>query len=544
MEKKHNFLSAYLCGTKLYDVKTFYDMYDELKKSKERVPLYLYTINLIDKFRFNTWDKKIIDGNLIIKNETKNITVKFKLDAYLSNINPLLLGITSDEYNVEYSEDRKNVNVYFSEELASVLKQKKCENHSILAGIDDDFSDLLTEKLFKSYVKVGDLLLAIMEQLNGSQGSASDFNKRNLIADILNFLKIDDLKELSIDDLSFNANDLNDFKTCFDNILEREIEDYQSRGGNPYEYEEIINYLEKNFIEKLVGTLVQEEYIKGIYREILNIYSGCNFQENDINEILIESLVGYFEHTFDKSGIMKIYYQNHIADINSKKIEETFFIPDGDKIKIASLQVWEIIGDKSFKSYLETENIKAISIQNLYIGQAFGTNGNRTVLERIGAGHEKLQRAQSYCPDDKEIALLFFYMNPKSIFLKTPGDEDLGSQFSEFLNLDKNIPNSELVNICEIGLINFFKPQLNKDFVNGDFTEEDLRKYSSVKNIMQNYEGIILEVDCAQYSLAIETASRKGDSAFTSDKRFIKGYLSDSNIQIKGELFSHFNEYD
>ena len=90
---------------------------------------------------------------------------------------------------------------------------------------------------------------------------------------------------------------------------------------------------------------------------------------------------------------------------------------DSLEFELLNIRLWDILGNKKFLDYIENEDFKILALENLYIGQAFGKAGNRNVFDRIGEGHEKLQRIISTVPSNKEVALLFFSMRPKRKFI-------------------------------------------------------------------------------------------------------------------------------
>ncbi|WP_438832281.1 hypothetical protein [Streptococcus pluranimalium] len=76
------YLEIIMTGTKLLTVKEFYDYCDELKSSsKDKLPLFLYSFNLIDKFTFS----KFKDSNTIVRinNNNQNTHTKLNIGEYL-----------------------------------------------------------------------------------------------------------------------------------------------------------------------------------------------------------------------------------------------------------------------------------------------------------------------------------------------------------------------------------------------------------------------------------------------------------------------------
>lgn len=87
------YLEMIMTGTKLLTINEFYVYYDELKSSSEdKLPLFLYSFNLIDKFKFS----KLKDSNTtILINNNEFISNKpyihclFKKEAFGMEVNEI-----------------------------------------------------------------------------------------------------------------------------------------------------------------------------------------------------------------------------------------------------------------------------------------------------------------------------------------------------------------------------------------------------------------------------------------------------------------------
>ncbi|MCO7051587.1 hypothetical protein NAG84_17275, partial [Proteus terrae] len=105
-----------------------------------------------------------------------------------------------------------------------------------------------------------------------------------------------------------------------------------------------------------------------------------------------------------------------------------------------------------FLRHTKHDNIKC---EILYIGKA------NDLKNRVNA-HESIQQAQSECLDNEEIYLYFF----------TPKFESIGHNT---FYID-NIESEKKTLICEAGLINYFKPEMNDYHKNSDITKSGTLK--------------------------------------------------------------------
>ena len=79
-------------------------------------------------------------------------------------------------------------------------------------------------------------------------------------------------------------------------------------------------------------------------------------------------------------------------------------------------------------------------------------------------GHKYIQQAQAECEDDEEVYTYFFTPKFEAINIGSNGAYLEPKDF-------KKITDEEKVLICEAGLINYFKPDLNKDHKKSDITK-------------------------------------------------------------------------
>ena len=117
----------------------------------------------------------------------------------------------------------------------------------------------------------------------------------------------------------------------------------------------------------------------------------------------------------------------------------------------------------------------------LYVGQS------HNMPERI-ISHEKVQRALAEAEDNEDIYIYFFSINERVIF----AGEVLGI-FDENFGDVNEITNKSRVNLVEMVLINYFRPEYNTTFVNSEIPLNN-----QVDNFLRKneYTRMIVEVNC------------------------------------------------
>lgn len=122
------------------------------------------------------------------------------------------------------------------------------------------------------------------------------------------------------------------------------------------------------------------------------------------------------------------------------------------------------------KTGLDSIN-ELLDYEVLYVGQAYGKNGNRTALDRI-AKHETLQQILSDCLNnhpDQEIFVLLGDFSYQNMLMSLP-HKDYKGKYNEtversFFEKDNfNIDDKELINVTEAMLIKYFEPVYNQNF--------------------------------------------------------------------------------
>lgn len=124
--------------------------------------------------------------------------------------------------------------------------------------------------------------------------------------------------------------------------------------------------------------------------------------------------------------------------------------------------------------------------------------GKANDLKDRTEGHKYIQQGQAECTDNEEIYIYFFTPKFEVIDIKLNGSYIVPKDFN-------GITDEEKVLICEAGLINYFKPGLNKDHKKSDITKSGTLKklrdnsYSHfVSHCMFDEEDYFFETDSVQ----------------------------------------------
>lgn len=143
--------------------------------------------------------------------------------------------------------------------------------------------------------------------------------------------------------------------------------------------------------------------------------------------------------------------------------------------------------------FLRLTGHSQIKSEVLYIGKA---NDFKTRTD----GHERIQQALAECADHEEVYVYFF--TPKFSVL----DSKYGYQSLTSVELDK-MTEEQKVLVCEAGLINYFKPELNVDHKLSDITKSKtlrvLKEHNYthfVMNCMFDEDDYFFETACVKRS--------------------------------------------
>lgn len=168
----------------------------------------------------------------------------------------------------------------------------------------------------------------------------------------------------------------------------------------------------------------------------------------------------------------------------------------------------------------------------LYIGQAYGKDGNRTAFDRLEQ-HSTLQKILTeYRNDhpDKHIYVLLLEIQKQLLmsfdgrskeYIKTEEESD-----KHMKQVCCNLPEEvQAINITEAALINYFKPEYNINFVD-NFPNENHKGYRQYYDL--DYNALSVEVDLRfdnAPSMQLYTSTNRINSSFD----FIRYQLFNDN---------------
>ena len=489
------YLEIIMTGIKLITISEFYEYFDELQSGEsDKLPLFLYSFNLIDKYEFGKMDGS--NTTVEIKNITQNTHTRLNIGEYLLK-NKIyqkdvfeLSKIVDSNLRVEASE--RELVIYAAGEL------KEC--FTILMNNKLDVEYAVKELICESWCACS---IKFVHMLNNI-ANWSDFD---YIINYFSNVYCDIDLEISEQDKEFT------FELMYSIVKNMELCPEQGKFGLSL----ITEFLKKFFYEKDINIKIHEEII----------YLFIQSQE----EVLLKNE--------EEEELIRSFYINiHLEQVYNriytvKKSEKK----DSLEFELLNIRLWDILGNKKFLDYIENEDFKTLTLENLYIGQAFGKDGNRNVFDRIGEGHEKLQRIISTVPSNKEVALLFFSMEPKgNLFISQYGSEAT-KQLNNFLN-DKIEP-KEYVDLAEIALITYLKPKYNTQHIKDDFKS---LKTAKVEGIINSNDGIQIFMDFEKVNW--EIISSGCTNKFVSNKPYLYCLFKKEAFNLKiNEIENLFEAY-
>lgn len=271
-------------------------------------------------------------------------------------------------------------------------------------------------------------------------------------------------------------------------------------------------------------------------------------QKIDVNSFYEDIKIGYTKvvkaqyPNIDRDKvncILEQYKEGLDTVIFNFKVLGHLNIKQNNQIEILNLSIWDILMNNAYASYLSVSC--PVELETKYIGQAFGDNGSRNIYDRIGKGHEHIQKLIATCPDSKELALNFFSLHPKSEMLGQAKDPKL-LEFLKAINENKqdDTTPSQYVNLTELGLITYFKPSDNIALKSRTFNapNDDLK---TINEINSKYSGIIISMYLNDDNIKIFSEQRPLSEAFIPTKSRIQ-YKFDSNLSSLIPLIKQYRE--
>ncbi|MEC1664506.1 hypothetical protein [Bacillus halotolerans] len=168
-----------------------------------------------------------------------------------------------------------------------------------------------------------------------------------------------------------------------------------------------------------------------------------------------------------------------------------------------------------YLDYLEnTYNSGKLDTEILYIGQSYGSNGERTAIDRLKS-HSTLQKIQSellFEGAERDLALLLLEFTPKLLssfdgrtqnYEKSP-EEDI-NHLQEVVGNPPLKLNKQIINITEAALINYFKPYYNDKFKD-NFPDVEHKGYKQYYDL--DYNAVSVELDPDSINLRLYSKER------------------------------------
>lgn len=192
-------------------------------------------------------------------------------------------------------------------------------------------------------------------------------------------------------------------------------------------------------------------------------------------------------------------------------------------------------GDVPMLCMMEPSFSEARIHEVVYVGQAYGSDGARNVIDRL-TKHETLQKIVAEnsveAPETDIFVYAFQYQENDLIFITFNGvDKDLIGDDRDTSRLtsamDNPIGDKEMTQIVEAGLIRYFQPIYNRKFVEL-FPN---RQYGFLSDIHHfDYEGFIVEIDTEDLHTRLRSA------VVNDGSHHIATYQIKPGHKVKGSL--------
>ena len=207
-------------------------------------------------------------------------------------------------------------------------------------------------------------------------------------------------------------------------------------------------------------------------------------------------LPGFF--SFDENKTNKLDY--------SKVRIEIVYPNDLLKICIDDAEYFSEGGFDSNERKISAQNLfftfairmyKELKLKVLYVGQSYGTKGNRTAFSRLSA-HSTYQKILSDLNEKYPNKALYIYLmeiNYSIMASMDPTQETIKNEEEDNAHLADVICNlpveNQVINITEAAMINYFKPEYNKMYVD-NFPDKNHKGYKQYYDL--DYNSLTVEV--------------------------------------------------
>lgn len=255
---------------------------------------------------------------------------------------------------------------------------------------------------------------------------------------------------------------------------------------------------------------------KGISMDILENNNGIektikikDFSECPVDYrkavISCEYPYNYLSVKFDEK------YLNEVFD----KLSMQYYIPEENRENFIN-----IMNSKRGVDYIRNTQTKEQEYEILYIGQAYGKNGERTALNRLNK-HEKVQEILTDIMSNRPDRVIYVLLLEMKSQIRSVFDgitkEFLCTDQESNKHLEKvigtELEERQIINIIEAALINYFKPEYNINFVE-NFPKKTHTGYKQYFDLDYNCLTIELDLEFDDNYIKIFTSENKIYSYF------------------------------
>lgn len=222
---------------------------------------------------------------------------------------------------------------------------------------------------------------------------------------------------------------------------------------------------------------------------------------NGINLNKDEYTITFEKQFHDHIEIEKLTYQNDkkykTFKVNNSGSRFSMFTEEGECANGKTSLIYPLLLAKDHNKYDPISDLKVV-----YIGQAFGEDGNRVAADRL-ISHSTLQKVYSVVSDENptdDVWLLMFEFKPYNISLMGSGFENsevgIESSIENFLKVQSTpIPLDQQVTATEAALIRYFEPQYNKEYKT-TFPKQSHSSYEICYKLDLNTVGFEFDTNC------------------------------------------------
>lgn len=463
-----------IIGSPILDLNRFYECYDsyqEFKKNNSQIPYYLYSFNIMDSYLVK------FENNLTLNIMNKNTkeSSKFYIGEYIKN-------------NFFLEKNSFGVSEIRNDDLELNIK----------GNLIKVFASGNLEKILKDHYHFRNEIMVLFE------------NKIHLFFKFVNFIFMF-YNEQSLLKYSFKEIERTFIQLQNEIQVQNDTKEL-TEGVFSFFKEEIQHDINISYVNCLVNLIWK------LVRVMEPTLNAASIEDLDHIQYL---LFKYTEKIFPEDLFLELK-KISVIDLDYS----TVFEIKNEKVKILEIKLVDLIGRIENENYFSNSKINKVVLENFYIGKAFGSDGERNAFDRIGKGHEKLQRLLTEIGENKELAIVLFTLKPKNGVVFMGNDPSAKERLEELLKTKTDEKN--IVDLTEIALITYFKPKLNTQHVKNEFKS----LYSKqIEEIISKNDGVVINMDFENCDLVINS-SAFGNNFSSRDDNIIQ-FRFNKNIDFK-----------